>query len=71
MVVPMLGFIVMDEQALGMVGSVTVGGLLITTVFVLLTVPQTLVTSRVMVYVPGLVNKKVGFDEVLEVPFVK
>jgi hypothetical protein len=69
--VPVLGLNVTVEQVFGIVGSVTVGGFFMTTILLLLTVPQAFVTSNVMVYVPGFVNEKEGFTDVGEVPLVK
>ncbi len=66
-----MGLIVTDEQAFGTAGSVTVGGLFMTTALVLLTVPQALVTANVTVYVPGFVKRKEGLVEVAVVLLVK
>lgn len=71
MVTPVPGLKVTDAHAVGMTGNVTFGGFFITTVFVLLTVPQVLVTARRMVYVPGLVKLKTGLTDVEVVPLVK
>ena len=59
---------VTDEQALGIVGIVTVGGFFMTTVLVLEIVVQAFVTSSLIVYVPALLNVNIGLAEVALVP---
>lgn len=71
MLAPTLGLKVTEEQALGIVGSVTLGGAVITTVLLLFTVPQAFVTARLTVYVPGFVKESTGFLDVSLVPLMK
>ncbi len=66
-----VGLIVMEEQALGMDGRLTSGGLFTFIVLLLVTVPHGLVTERVMVYEPGLVKMNTGLVELSLVPLVK
>lgn len=58
-------------QALGIVDVVTFGGFFITTVLLLVTVPHSFLTSKLIVYVPGFVNEKDGLIEEALVPLVK
>ena len=66
-----VGLKVTDPQALGTVLRVNCGGLFTDTVLLTVKEPQLLVTLSVIVYLPGFLNSKFGFNEVAVVPPVK